>query len=224
PIVRISPYELHVKDPSFFGRLCNRKGQWDKYDWSTNAFGAPLSTICSVKHDPHRQRRAVLNPFFFKAMVDIIRPLVSELCNKVDSFAASRSSQIGTSAAIRIFVRDVSTEFMIEESYHILDAQELNADVDKRLRLELTAARQNSQKPDLSWPVLENMPYLRAVIMKGLRLSPGLATRAQRVAPDRDLVYAGPIIPARTPVGMTTMLIHTDPDLYPDPRHFNPGS
>ncbi|KAK8108182.1 cytochrome P450 oxidoreductase, partial [Apiospora kogelbergensis] len=161
-----------------------------------NAFGAPSSTICSVKRDPHRQRRAALNPFFFKAnvasRVDIIRPLVSELCSKIDSFAASRSSQIGTSAAIRIFVRDVSTEFMIGERYGEPLAK------DKQLRLELTAARQNSQKPDLSRPVLENMPYPTAVIMEGLRLSPGLATRAQRVAPDRDLVYAGPIIPART--------------------------
>ncbi|KAK7946092.1 Trichodiene oxygenase [Apiospora aurea] len=348
PIIRISPYELHISDPSFYEKLYNREGRWDKYDWTWNAFGAPSATICSVKHEAHKHRRAALNPFFSKTSVakrvGIIQRLASELCRKVDSFAVSESSQISMSAAISAFVRDVSTEFVIGKQYHILDAQDLNADVavlfqgtgnlwrrtkhipwygsllrymptslvkktsnhgvtafvfflqdmmkvtsdyfvslrsaatdpdaprtivheildselppdEKsmgrvfqevgtisgagnetvagclsmilyhvyanqtilvRLRSELVAAR---HEPGPSLTVLENLPYLTAVLMEGLRLSPALATRAQRIAPDRDLVYNGQVIPAGTPVGMTTLLMHTDPDIYPDPTCFDP--
>ncbi|KAJ2994470.1 hypothetical protein NUW58_g1547 [Xylaria curta] len=40
PIIRISPYELHVNDPSFFDHLYRQDGMWDKYDWSVDAFAA----------------------------------------------------------------------------------------------------------------------------------------------------------------------------------------
>lgn len=63
--------------------------------------------------------------------------------------------------------------------------------------------------------------------MEGLRLSPGIATRAARVA-DKDLFLGGGSgggdwrIPAGTPVGMTMILMHNDERLYPDPLRFNP--
>ncbi|KAI0543159.1 trichodiene oxygenase [Xylaria digitata] len=49
-----------------------------------------------------------------------------------------------------------------------------------------------------------------------------ISTRMARIAPDRDLVYRDYRIPSGTPVGMTTILMHTDEELYPDPQSFNP--
>lgn len=68
---------------------------------------------------------------------------------------------------------------------------------------------------------LEQLPYLTAVLTEGMRLSPAIATRAARVT-DKDLFYDRWRIPAGTPVGMTTLLLHTDAKLYPDPMRFNP--
>ncbi|KAI1129410.1 cytochrome P450 [Nemania abortiva] len=68
---------------------------------------------------------------------------------------------------------------------------------------------------------LERLPYLTAVLTEGLRLSPGIGTRAARVT-DKDLFYNNWRIPAGTPVGMTTMLMHTDEKIFPDPMSFNP--
>ena len=83
------------------------------------------------------------------------------------------------------------------------------------------AAQQNTKA--LSLTQLERLPYLTAVIAEGLRLSPGLATRLARVAPDRELVYTDNwVIPRGTPVGMTTLLLHWDERVYPDARHFKP--
>ncbi|KAK8076200.1 cytochrome P450 [Apiospora phragmitis] len=74
---------------------------------------------------------------------------------------------------------------------------------------------------------LEQLPYLTSVIMEGMRLSPAIGSRAARIAPDRDLFYEGDDgytmrIPAGTPVGMTTILMHTNETLYPAPLSFNP--
>lgn len=48
PIIRISPYELHVADAKFFDTLYRMEGHWDKYSWTYDAFGAKGSTVfCS---------------------------------------------------------------------------------------------------------------------------------------------------------------------------------
>lgn len=92
-----------------------------------------------------------------------------------------------------------------------------------RLRTELSNAAQNSDNQQgLPLKVLEQLPYLTAVLTEGLRLSPGLATRMARIALDRDLVYDKWVIPAGTPVSMTTLLLHMDEKTYPNPSAFEP--
>jgi len=54
-----------------------------------------------------------------------------------------------------------------------------------------------------------------------MRRSPAIATRMVRIAPERALVYDMFTIPAKTPIGMTTLLMHLDPNLYPHPKSFN---
>lgn len=96
--------------------------------------------------------------------------------------------------------------------YHVF----ADRDILQRLRAELDDAAPpltGSAKVELK--VLEQLPYLMSVIMEGVRLSPAIGSRSSRIAPDQDLFYEGPggkalRIPARTPVGMRTILMHTD--------------
>ncbi|CAI6306864.1 unnamed protein product [Periconia digitata] len=78
--------------------------------------------------------------------------------------------------------------------------------------------------PDLKLRSLEQSQYLTCIIMEGMRLSPALGSRMARIAPDRDIFYGDDNvrIPAGTPVGMTTILMHTDKSIYPDPLSFVP--
>ena len=106
--------------------------------------------------------------------------------------------------------------------YHVYS----NSIVLHRLRVELRGLF-SSLKPDLqgepTLTQLEHLPYLTAVIMEGLRLSPGVATRLARIAPDRELVYDdNTVIPAGTPVSMTTLLMHRDERVYPEAQKFEP--
>lgn len=97
-----------------------------------------------------------------------------------------------------------------------------NASILERLRAEITTAVAESPE---DWPLrlqtLEQLPYLTAVLMEGLRLSPALGTRTPRVS-NKDLFYGSWRIPAGTPIGMTVLLMHTDESIYPDPMRFDP--
>lgn len=91
-----------------------------------------------------------------------------------------------------------------------------------RLRAELDDAARKHGGDNTPLSALEKLPLLTGAVREGLRLSPGVATRLARVAPDRDLFYEDWRIPAGTPVGMTSLLMHLDEGVYPDPRAFNP--
>lgn len=100
--------------------------------------------------------------------------------------------------------------------YHVYT----NDEVLGRLRKEIASVSAEPTAP-ITLRQLEQLPYLTAVLTEGLRLSPGISTRAARIT-DKDLFYNDWCIPAGTPVGMTTLLMHTDEKLYPDPLCFNP--
>jgi len=69
---------------------------------------------------------------------------------------------------------------------------------------------------------LENLPYLNAVIREGLRLCHPVTHRISRAFPDKTLMYHDQAIPAGTNVNMTSMLIHENEDIFPDPMVFRP--
>lgn len=70
---------------------------------------------------------------------------------------------------------------------------------------------------------LERLPYLKAVVLEGLRLSPGLAIRLARIVPDSELVCDSKwVVPGGTTISMTTLLMHWDKSLYSHARRFEP--
>ena len=95
----------------------------------------------------------------------------------------------------------------------------MKRDIHQRLRYELRAANL-SAPPKVE--ELERLPYLNAVISEGLRFGYGVSTRLARIAPDRVLKYADWEIPPGTPVGMTSVLIAQNADIFPNPSKFDP--
>ena len=90
-----------------------------------------------------------------------------------------------------------------------------------RLREELSTLPEYP-KGHMKWHDLEKLPYLTAIIMEGLRLSYGTATRLARIAPDRVLEYGDWKIPPGTPVSMTNLLIFQNEDVFPEALSFVP--
>lgn len=99
-----------------------------------------------------------------------------------------------------------------------------NPTVLRKLKTELAAAITD---PGISTPetTLENLPYLTGVIKEGLRLGYGVSTRLQRI-PHEPLIFSSGgrdwVIPAGTPVGMTSVLMHHDESIFPHSKEFKP--
>ncbi|KAB2571853.1 Cytodhrome monooxygenase aflU [Lasiodiplodia theobromae] len=110
-----------------------------------------------------------------------------------------------------------TAHFLAVTSYHIL----ANPPILQRLRQELEPVMPNPTRiPPLHQ--LEQLPFLKAVINEGYRLSYGVTARLTRVYPDAPLLYKDQVIPAGTPVSMTSVLIHQNETLFPDPMEFRP--
>ena len=86
-----------------------------------------------------------------------------------------------------------------------------------KLRAELRTVPKTA-----SWTQLEQLPYLSGVIAEGNRLSFGVTARVCRIAPNEALNYKGYVIPPGTPVSSTTLAIHTNEEIFPDPWAFKP--
>ena len=106
-------------------------------------------------------------------------------------------------------------------TYHLLTVPA----VLRKLKAELATAIPDPSK-SVPLSALEQLPYLTACIQEGLRLSCGVSSRLQRIAPDEDLIFNDGkktwTIPRGTPVGMTSTIMHYDPNIFPSPTSFRP--
>lgn len=102
-------------------------------------------------------------------------------------------------------------------TYHIV----ANPTVHQQLYEELKTAI-----PDVDHPpppqILEQLPYLSAVVNEGLRLADPITHRLMREFPDKDLTCHGFTIPRGTGVGMTAYLVHRNEEIFANPQQFRP--
>jgi cytochrome P450 len=103
----------------------------------------------------------------------------------------------------------------------------LQPDILKKLRAQLDPVNSDSSNvPSLQ--TLEKVPYMHALLLEGLRLTYGVASRLARAAPDEELYLRNEsgeleyVIPRGTPIGMTSVLVHQNAKIFPDPEAFKP--
>ena len=110
-----------------------------------------------------------------------------------------------------------STHMLSITTYHIL----ANPPILSKLLEELEEVIHDIA---ISCPLqtLEQLAYLSAVVLEGLRVSYGSVHRLQRVHPDNALNFQDWIIPPGTPVSMSSISMHDDPSIFPEPRKFDP--
>ncbi|EXJ83291.1 hypothetical protein A1O1_06910 [Capronia coronata CBS 617.96] len=90
-----------------------------------------------------------------------------------------------------------------------------------KLRAELKSVMPTPDSP-VSLTVLEQLPYLTAVINEGIRLMYGVTTRLPRVSPNEPLKYKDWIIPPGTPVSESNYFVHMDRAIFPNPEQYDP--
>ncbi|PVI02270.1 putative P450 monooxygenase [Periconia macrospinosa] len=125
PIIRINPYELHVKDPDFYDVLYSGPGQRrDKWSWAVEMFGNSSSGFGTVSHDLHRLRRNALNPFFSKQaitrMEPLIRGFIEKLCARFEQCKGT-SEPVTTLHVYAALTTDIITSYCFGTSYGCLE-------------------------------------------------------------------------------------------------------
>jgi cytochrome P450 len=93
PIIRISPYELHINEPDYYDELYSFSKPRKKYAWMLAPFSLPGATFSIIDHKHHHMRRAAMAPFFSKQSVNRLEPMLSymveKLCKRIEEFRAS---------------------------------------------------------------------------------------------------------------------------------------
>ncbi|KAI1320329.1 cytochrome P450 [Xylariaceae sp. FL0255] len=81
PIIRVSPWDLHVSDPEFHEVLypsTSSGRRADKEETLTKFFGLDDSLFSTMPHDLHKMRRTALLPYFSTAYVRRLQPVLQE--------------------------------------------------------------------------------------------------------------------------------------------------
>ncbi|KAE8368484.1 cytochrome P450 [Aspergillus caelatus] len=87
PIVRINPHELSIHDPDFYNEIyvTESKRRTSHYDAFAQGIELDGSHILTVDHNLHRKRRKPLEPFFSRAGIVRLEPVLVEMARKLES-------------------------------------------------------------------------------------------------------------------------------------------
>jgi len=94
-------------------------------------YGADQGTLVTLDHDLHRVRRSALNPFFSKANVRKLEPIIQRRAQKVLSRMEkleSTGQPLNIFYLFSAFTSDVIVEYAFGESHDYLDREDLNED------------------------------------------------------------------------------------------------
>jgi hypothetical protein len=79
PIIRITPQEVHIKDPCFLDEIYAPASQKrEKYPFLMRTLSTSQASGATVGHELHRKRREALNPFFSKKAITSFESVITE--------------------------------------------------------------------------------------------------------------------------------------------------
>ncbi|KAK1723035.1 hypothetical protein CaCOL14_001983 [Colletotrichum acutatum] len=125
PIVRITPWEVHIADPDFYEVLFNNKTRYSKIEKLRYRFGLHLSSFDTIDHAHHHLRRSAISPFFAKQKVAGFSPQIQSMADKmVDRLATEYSDKVkpvNMNEAYAAFVSDAINYYTFAISYNFID-------------------------------------------------------------------------------------------------------
>lgn len=128
-------------------------------------------------------------------------------------------SRLVEDAQILVGAGSITTTFALTlGTYYIAS----DARILSKLMTELETAMPSASAKPLPLSDLEKLPYLTAIQLEILRLSYGISHRLQRVCPDRAIHYQERVLPPGTPISMSSVHIHDNAAIFPNPRTFTP--
>ncbi|KAI1393512.1 cytochrome P450 [Hypoxylon trugodes] len=130
PIVRITPRELHIADPTFYNEIYAGNPHRIEGDYRfTRSTGVTKSMFAAVDHDLHQARRSNLTKFFSKRSISDIQPIIQD---KVERFikrledSSKDGSPANLSTLSAAFTADTISHYSYGVSLGCLDGESEN--------------------------------------------------------------------------------------------------
>ncbi|KAJ6443714.1 Polyketide synthase [Purpureocillium lavendulum] len=128
PIVRITPWEVHIADPEYYEVLFNGKTRYSKIEELRYRFGLHLSSFDTIDHAHHHLRRSAVSPFFARQKVIDFSPRIQEMADRMVARLATefggRVKAVNMNEAYAAFVSDAINYYTFAISYNFLDYPE----------------------------------------------------------------------------------------------------
>ncbi|KAK4499586.1 hypothetical protein PRZ48_010104 [Zasmidium cellare] len=95
-----------------------------------------------------------------------------------------------------------------------------NSALYQRLRQDIANVMSGPEIPPSR--MLEDIPFMKAIVQEGIRISAPVTNRPILVAPEEEIRYKKWVIPRGTPMSMTLQDVLFDPEIFPEPHTFDP--
>ncbi|KAF2665919.1 cytochrome P450 [Microthyrium microscopicum] len=173
PVVRINPSELHVNDPAFYHTLyTGPTRRTDKWHWSARMFGTSDAIVGTTDHALHHARKAALNPYFSKASVTKLEPLIQEkvelLCSRLKEHTSHEhegkrhdGQVFNLSDVFTAFSADVIGSYVFGAEYAFLSQKDFAPEL-RRIMTELSRSTHLMKQVGWVFPLV--MSRLGAII------------------------------------------------------------
>jgi hypothetical protein len=147
PIVRVNPFELHVKDPSYYNTLFNLNSELDKRVYKIE------NLQNSPSFQTHHMRRKAFDPFFSRAAIQniewIVRDSADKLCNTLRELRGS-GKPVNASNLYRCLTTDVISEYSFFQSSALFDDPLKNQEFVKSLTSPFNSSSCSAKSGSLS--------------------------------------------------------------------------
>ncbi|KAJ5682378.1 hypothetical protein N7462_005543 [Penicillium macrosclerotiorum] len=156
PIVRVSPWELHIKDPDYYNTVYAGPGKHRNKDPWFSFIAYPESIFSTAGHELHRPRRKILSHFFKKNVVTELESMIHEslrlLCRHF-STAAETNQPLELHAAFYSFTCDNLSQYAFgrENGFHYLEENQITDTWKTRMTSLFEFCRINRHIPPLSY-------------------------------------------------------------------------
>ncbi|KAF2195494.1 putative cytochrome P450 [Zopfia rhizophila CBS 207.26] len=124
PIVRITPTEIHIDDPTFFNELYNVTKRLDKDPWYYSWLGRNGSIFAMTDPDQHKLCSSVIKKAMSTASISHIEPVLKShydvFCRRL-SECKERKNLVPLSDMWRSIAVDIITDLAIPESFNLLE-------------------------------------------------------------------------------------------------------
>ncbi|KAK0713145.1 cytochrome P450 [Lasiosphaeria miniovina] len=189
PIVRISPWELHIRDADW-GEVYRVSRRASKPLGFYTFLGASGNAFSSGPHETHRMRREALTPFFTPGAVARREPevehLVAKLAGRLEQFSGT-GTVLNLGDVFRCLATDGATAFAFRRPFGHLDDPEFEPSTNAVVRRFARFGAINRQTGGHFMAAMRSIPPAIA-----LRLNPGELAAVAAEDAQRKLATPGP--------------------------------